>query len=942
MEANQNLEELKERFLGEAISAEKEINEKVNKAIKSNEASRRWFWELMQNAIDTVAEGEKITVKLVIDNTDAGKILKFQHDGGPFRKAQQKYRFDDFKNLINPTSGKSQEDKSTIGKFGTGFLSTHIVSLKIGVQGIFEDSQDEKYLIKTILDRKDFILETDEARNKRIESIIQSLIEYENSKKEKIPYDISSPVAEFSYYLDESSFEDKERVKAIVNDGKKEIHQSLPFVFVFTDKIEKVIIHDKTIDEEISYRNNPKDVEKGILKIRNIELKVKDNLSEIISIAYLKGEKCTIAWKVEPVQDENSKLTFMDCRDAYKTELNNEMASLFSTFPLIGSHDFKFPVIVHSSVFKPSETRDGMSLKDTDINNRMIIDSAVSLYNQFLNYSSADASNLFFICDIVKTIKSDHPWIDAKWFNEYQTKLKNIILSTKIIDTSDVIQERKSITNDQNIPQLFFPDLKINKEISDDERNRIKSDFYAFSKRIYGGLIPIEETLEAWKNCLWSEKEKIIRIDEKDLIDKISDSTCLIEFENHFTIDYSDKEIRTKEAINWLLNFYKFIISDIENPDLLNYSGKSPRQGIILTRSKKFKLFYELKKDIGFKEQIINEELLSISSEFITNTIDYRDKLLNSSLQILSSLVQDSITEESVTDEIKKETENLIKEHDEVLKRINSGAPEQMDQERRKEIERKLSNLQNWIAKFNTERKYFDNYLKRKILQVIIDEKKSESLTELLELDRNGKRTLEEQTEILKDPDLDEKLMLGDSYLKMKREKEERDQLNRKIGKHFENLFIRILEDNNISHVKKDGAQDFIINPNTGNEFYIELKSISDSKNSILLTHEQILQLQNYKERYFVCIIPHSGDVFSFTKEDFIRDAIFNNLLHDYLNNKPENIKDFQEELDGIKGVFPEDILMNFTEKPYKYRVQKVIWGNLQFDYFLKSLYSQI
>jgi hypothetical protein len=492
------------------------------------------------------------------------------------------------------------------------------------------------------------------------------------------------------------------------------------------------------------------------------------------------------------------------------------------------------------------------------------------------------------------------------------------------------------------LPQLFFPDLKINKELIDDERNRIKSDFYAFSKRIYSGQIPTEETLESWKNCLWIEQEKIKRINEKDLIDRISDSKSLIEFENTFIDDYPKKEIKTKESINWLSSFYKFIISDIENPDLLNYSGKSPKQGIILTRSKKFKLFHELKKDIGFNEQIINEELLSISCEWRINPIDYRDKLINYSLQILSSLVQDSITEESVADEIKKETENLIKGHDEVLKRINSGTPNQNDHEIRKEIERKLSNLQNWIANFNSERKYFDNYLKRKILQVIIDEKKSDSLTELLELDRSGKRTLEEQTEILKDPDLDEKLKLGDSYLRKKREKEERDQLNREIGKHFENLFIHILEDNKISHVKKDGAQDFIINPNTVNEFYVELKSISDSKYSVLLTHEQIINLQNHNKRYFVCIIPHSGDVFSFTKDDFISHAIFNNSLHNFLNNKPENIRDFQEELNGIKGVFPEDILMNFSEKPYKYRVQKSIWGDLQFDYFLKSIYHQI
>jgi hypothetical protein len=941
MEENLNIEELKERFLGEAISAEKEINEKVNKAIKSNEASRRWFWELMQNAIDTTAEGSKVNVKLIIENTDSGTIIKFQHDGGPFRKAQQKYRFDDFKNLINPTSGKSQEDTGTIGKFGTGFLSTHIVSLKIGVQGVFEDSLNEKFLMHTILDRKDFLLETDEARNKRIESIIQSLIEYEKSKREKLPYDQAIPVAEFTYYPNESTLKDNERIKKIVDDGIKEIYQSLPFVFLFTDKIGRVIIHDRMIDKKISYSNNTKDIEKGILRIRNTEIKENDIPRDPISLAYLQGEKCTIAWKVNPMHDANSKLTFLDCRGAYKTELNNEMASLFSTFPLIGSHDFKFPIVVHSNLFKPNETRDGISLKDSDTN-KLIIDSAVELYKQFLNYSSLDANNLYHICDIVKTIKPDHPWIDVKWFNEYQTKLKNIILSTKIIDTSDLLEKRKSIINDQNLPQLFFPDLKINKEVADDVRNRIIADFYTFSERLYFGLIPTKESLVAWKKCLWDEKEKIRRINENDLIDRISDSTSLEDFENYFKNDFADKTLRTKESVDWLSELYKFIINDLENIDLLNYSSKLPKRGIILSRSRKFKLFHELKKDIGFEKQIINEELLSISSEWKINTFEYRDKLLNSNIQVLSSLKNETITEESIAEELKKETDNLIKKHDEILKLIGSGNCQPSDQIQRKEIERKLSNLQNWIAKFNSERKYFDNYLKRKILQVIIDEKKSESLTELLELDRSGKRTLEEQTEILKDPDLDEKLKLGDSYLRKKREKEERDQLNRKIGEHFENLFKLILAEEKIISDKQDGAQDFIINPNTDNVFFVELKSISDSKDSVLLTPEQALKLQNNKENYFICIIPHSGDVFSFTKDDFKRNAIFNNSLYNFLNDKPQNIRDFQEELDGIKGVFPEDILMNFFEKPYKYRVQKSIWGDLQFDYFLKSIYHQI
>jgi hypothetical protein len=65
-------------FYDQAILAEKIITEKVNEAIKSSKAHRRWFWELLQNAKDTVVyeTNRQVSVKLTYTKTDRRVLHK--------------------------------------------------------------------------------------------------------------------------------------------------------------------------------------------------------------------------------------------------------------------------------------------------------------------------------------------------------------------------------------------------------------------------------------------------------------------------------------------------------------------------------------------------------------------------------------------------------------------------------------------------------------------------------------------------------------------------------------------------------------------------------------------------------------------------------------------------------------------------------------------------
>ena len=75
-----------------AISATSKIFEKVNDALRKRDTDKRWFWELLQNAKDTVVfkKGEitllnnpnkKVDIKLTLTKNDKNEtLLKFEHN----------------------------------------------------------------------------------------------------------------------------------------------------------------------------------------------------------------------------------------------------------------------------------------------------------------------------------------------------------------------------------------------------------------------------------------------------------------------------------------------------------------------------------------------------------------------------------------------------------------------------------------------------------------------------------------------------------------------------------------------------------------------------------------------------------------------------------------------------------------------------------------------
>ena len=114
-------------------------------------AQRRWIWELLQNAKDVAFEDQHVEIEVNIDDLNETKRVSFNHNGKPFT-------VDNITFLIKQVSTKERnttennEIPKTTGKFGTGFLTTHLLSEKVIVSGILKDPD---------LDYRKFVLPLD-------------------------------------------------------------------------------------------------------------------------------------------------------------------------------------------------------------------------------------------------------------------------------------------------------------------------------------------------------------------------------------------------------------------------------------------------------------------------------------------------------------------------------------------------------------------------------------------------------------------------------------------------------------------------------------------------------------------------------------------------------------------------------------------------------------
>lgn len=155
-------------------------------------SAKRWVWELMQNAKDVPNIYDRVSVEIELCPNN---LLLFRHNGNPFT-------MENITGLVQQVSSKdSQNQEGQTGKFGTGFICTHLLSDIIDVSGILYYAG--KYRRFTVaLDRSG---ERSEELLPRIQSTLEELRKVESTFQEEAGYETSRKESSldtvFTYHL---------------------------------------------------------------------------------------------------------------------------------------------------------------------------------------------------------------------------------------------------------------------------------------------------------------------------------------------------------------------------------------------------------------------------------------------------------------------------------------------------------------------------------------------------------------------------------------------------------------------------------------------------------------------------------------------------------------------------------------------------------------------
>lgn len=470
----------------------------------NNYSSNRAVWELVQNACDLTTECEVIL--------DYKNGFSFTHNGKPFTTKS-------FISLIKQVSGKygEESDIPEVGKYGTGFLTTHTLGRKFRINSILEANN-------TFFEIKDFLIDRSPKEWKALSENIRIQKEnvYQLIQKGEI---LLNPEIKTTFtFLPET-----EQERSYISESSKDLEDYIPIVLTINDRLKKVKI--VLNDTETSFER----IEK--IKVEN------DKEIELYKTTVSKNGTNEILYSIIETNDQIEIILPIN-ENLELFQFSERIARLFLYYPLIGSEDFGLNFVINCNQFLPTESRDGIHLKsnkdqvkDQEETNQRIIEKASQLIFDFLKSNVLSVVNPLLYAQI--NFKRD---TDNDLLNEYFEKLQNTwIEEYKLLPIVETIDGLKPV----NEVYFFDEEFLNNTEYFD--------DIYTLVSTFYNN-IPTKDKVILWSKFAsdWTNEntsEKAEFIGHKDLVEKIS-KEHLSKFDKDCLINYY-KKIIAEEKINY-------------------------------------------------------------------------------------------------------------------------------------------------------------------------------------------------------------------------------------------------------------------------------------------------------------------------------------------------------------------------------------------------------
>lgn len=523
-------------------------------------APRRWIWELIQNAKDV---HQHDGVKIIIDyyKNSESSYISFKHNGKPFTA-------DNIRFLIEQISSKDRDKDTdgkpkTTGKFGTGFLTTHLLSEKVLVKGIAKEPELDYRKFELELDRSGFQL--DEITNS-VQISKDSVQDLDNRLIYK-EYEEGKFNTSFNYYLTD------EIGHSVAEKGLTDLEKCLPYTFVFVEELKKVKIKHSGL-----LFSNATEYTEIAPNIKTVDICIKDgsgeNTRKSLTFAILNKNLTTIAI---PIKIENDKVEIIP--------IDENVPKLFCDFPLIGTEMFSFPVIINNPNFNPTDPRDGVYLtvsqRENPLaeDNKQYVKEAVVLYFELLEFASENNWDNLHLLAQIKPIFNCPNWISESWFKaNVLNPIRNKLLDISIVRTAN--EDLQAIRID-NQKYIWFPTST---------KPKYRNELWELANYWFPYLLPKESDVELWNRLIWKDCGKLT---SDQLAAFVENKGSLIEL---------GKGLKDIEPTEWLVKFYDFMeVEDEEFDSIINKRAIFPNQhGNFVKKGKLYKDNGDIKD--GFKD----------------------------------------------------------------------------------------------------------------------------------------------------------------------------------------------------------------------------------------------------------------------------------------------------------------------------------------------------
>lgn len=409
-------------------------------------AKKRWFWELLQNASDY---NNTVNIRLVVSD----ECVTFYHDGAPFSLR-------DALNLISPDSNKQDDELHTdnIGKFGTGLVSTHILSSVMDIEGLCIDEENGSYKFTLSLDRSCFM-----NKQELIKQITQAKECLKDSaQKHELAHGFNTS---FSYRLGKPLPELPALSSSDID--LDYLYETLPYTLCFMPKVRSVQIEDNRNQAKIH----------SFYISRNTQ-----NEREIVFTINTDGASISQSYAYFSTDDVSTVFRFEDDRII---PYPKDLSRIFCGLPLIGTEEIGMPFILNSLKFKPTTEREGVELEPgSNDANRTLFTSSIGLYCQVLDYIAAhklrDAYNVAKISRKFNGTQISN----QQFYNLYLDKYKLHILSHSIVVNGE---------------GTFIPFSSVRLPFKD---SKVDVRLFANCKKLNNSCLPAEHDYQAWFDAI--------------------------------------------------------------------------------------------------------------------------------------------------------------------------------------------------------------------------------------------------------------------------------------------------------------------------------------------------------------------------------------------------------------------------------------------------------